>query len=96
MDGHLLWAMIAGALRDPILWVMAAVIGWSVNREVTRTIGLLATAGGVWGAIRAAVYMNLGEELGTATILLMIAICVILMAGIGLAVREVRWLMNKG
>ncbi len=94
MDANTLWLVIGGSLRDPLLWILAAVLGWDVDRELRRTIGFLASAGGVWGGIRGAVYIGLGETVSTTLIVTLIAICVTLTVFFGLAVREVRWLVQ--
>ena len=95
MDTALLWAMVAGSLRDPILWILAAVIGWSYERAATKTIGFLVTAGCLWGAIRIAIYMAYGEQLGLPVAAQIMLVCVILMSAVGMAVREGRWLIAK-
>ena len=95
MDTALLWTMVAGSLRDPILWILAAVIGWDYTRAATKTVGFLVTAGCLWGAIRIAIYMAYGEQLGLPVAAQIMLICVILMSAVGMAVREGRWLVAK-
>ena len=95
MDTALLWTMVAGSLRDPILWILAAVIGWDHKRAAPKTVGYLVTAGCLWGAIRVAVYIAHGEQLGLPLAAQIMLICVILMSAVGIAVREGRWLAAK-
>jgi len=95
METALLWPMIAGSLRDPILWILAAVIGWDHTRAATKTISFLITAGCLWGAIRIAIYMAYGEQLGLSVAAQIMLICVVLMTAVGIAVREGRWLIAK-
>lgn len=95
MDGELIWTMIAGSLRDPILWILAAVLGWDHTRAATKTIGFLVTAGCLWGAIRVAIYVAYDEQLGLPLAAQIMLICVVLMTAFGMAVREGRWLAAK-
>ena len=95
METALLWTMIAGSLRDPILWILAAVIGWDHTRPATKTVGYLVTAGCLWGAIRVAIYMGRGEQLGLPPAAQIMLICVLLMTAVGITVREGRWLFAK-
>ena len=95
MDSTLIWTMIAGSLRDPILWILAAVIGWDHTRAASKTVGFLVTAGCLWGAIRVAIYMAYGEQLGLPRAAQIMLICVLLMVAAGMAVREGRWLFAK-
>ena len=87
--------VVRGAVADPILWILAAVIGWDHRRAAAATIGLLGTAGCVWGAVRVAVYVALGASLGLPTAALTVAVCVALMLAAGLGVREFRWYFAK-
>jgi len=95
MEAALIWTMIAGSLRDPMLWILAAVIGWDHTRAATKTISFLVTGGCLWGAIRIAIYMAYGEQLGLSGAAQIMLICVLLMTGVGIAVREARWLIAK-
>ena len=95
MESALIWTMITGSLRDPILWILAAVIGWDQTRPAAKTINLLVTAGGLWGAIRIAIYMAHGETLGLPVAAQIMLVCVVLMTVLGMAVREVRWYIAK-
>lgn len=95
MESTLIWTMIAGSLPDPILWILAAVIGWDHKRAATKTFGFLVSAGCLWGAIRIAIYMAYGEQLGLPRAAQIMLICVLLMAAAGMAIREARWLLTK-
>ena len=80
---------------DPILWVLAAFIGWNHARPATKTVGFLVTAGCLWGGIRVAVYTVREESLGLPLAAQIMLICVLLMTALGMAVREGRWLAAK-
>lgn len=95
METALFWTMIAGSLRDPILWILAAIIGWDTGRAATKTISFLVTAGCLWGAIRIAIYMAYGEALGLTVAAQIMLVCVVLMTAVGMVVREVRWYIAK-
>ena len=90
MDSATLWLLIGGGLKDPMLWVLGGVVGWDVARELRRTVGYLAAAGGLWGGVRGGVYIGFGETMTPALALGLIAVSVALMILFGLAVREVR------
>ena len=92
-DRALVMAMLSGALVDPVLWVIGAVIGWDHRRAVQTTAALLVAGGLVWGAVRVGVYTAFGEALGASRAALLVLICVALMVALGLAVREGRWLL---
>lgn len=87
--------VVRGAVVDPILWILAGVIGWDHRRPALATAGLLGTAGCVWGAVRVAVYVSMGESLGLATAALTVSVCVALLLAAGLTVREIRWYFAK-
>lgn len=87
--------VVRGAVVDPILWILAGVIGWDHHRPALATAGLLGTAGCVWGAVRVAVYVSMGESLGLATAALTVSVCVALLLAAGLTVREIRWYFAK-
>lgn len=95
MESALIWTMITGSLRDPILWILAAVMGWDHARPAAKTINLLVAAGALWGAIRIAIYMARGESLGLPLAAQIMLVCVVLMTAVGMAVREVRWYIAK-
>lgn len=87
--------IVRGAVVDPILWILAGVIGWDHRRRALATASLLGTAGCVWGAVRVAVYVSMGERLGLATAALTVSVCVALLLAVGLTVREIRWYFAK-
>lgn len=95
MDPTAIVLMIKGSLMDPILWVIGPVIGWDIKRAPTMTASFLITAGCVWGAVRTAVYVARGEELGIPAAAQIVLVCVVAMLGFGFAVREARWLLKK-
>ena len=88
----LLTVMLWGSVRDPIFWIVGAVFGWDIEREFSKSVWFFIVAGTVWGGIRSAIYLSLGEELALTGIIGMVGICVVLMCAFGLAVRGIRLL----
>ena len=86
----LLTVMLWGSVRDPIFWIVGAVFGWDIEREFSKSVWFFIAAGTVWGGIRSAIYLSLGEELALSGIVGMVGICVVLMCALGLAVRGIR------
>ena len=84
MISYEVWvAIVLGSFRDPILWIVAFIFGWDVERESRRTSVFLIVAGLIWGGIRVSVYTGRGAELSSAEGLVIIGVCVFLMVGIG-------------
>ena len=84
---ELLVSMVSGSLRDPILWIVAAIFGWDPERRLTQTLQFLLAAGFIWGCIRVAVYSSFGTALSTVHGLMIIAVCVGLVTLVGGAIR---------
>ena len=92
---ELLVSIVSGSLRDPILWIVAAIFGWDPERRLTQTMQFLLAAGFIWGCIRVAVYSSFGTELTTVQGLMILAVCVGLMAVVGCVVRLGRGYFDK-
>lgn len=90
MNLDLLAIMFWGSVRDPIFWIVGAIFGWDIERELSKSVWFFVGAGAVWGGIRVAIYLGLGEELGLAGTIGMVGICVGLMCSLGLTVRAIR------
>ena len=90
MDLELLGIMFWGSIRDPILWIVGIIFGWDVEREFKKSVWFFLVGGAVWGAIRVAIYVSLGEKLGLLGSCYIVAICVGLMCGLCLMVRIFR------
>lgn len=91
-DGQVFLALLKGSVLDPILWVFAIILGWSTDRPLQGTITFLIGAGLFWGAIRAGIYGSMGEPLTATTIASIMVVCIGLMLGLGVLVREIRWM----
>ena len=92
---ELLVSIVSGSLRDPILWIVAAIFGWDPERRPAQTVQFLLAAGFIWGCIRVAVYSSFGTELSTVQGLVILAVCVGLMALVGGAIRVGRGYFRK-
>ena len=84
---ELLVSIVSGSLRDPILWIVAAIFGWDSERRLMQTLQFLLAAGFIWGCIRVAVYSSFGTELSTVQGLVILTVCVGLMTLVGGAIR---------
>ena len=83
----MLLSIVSGSLRDPILWIVAAIFGWDLERRVGQTIQFLLVAGFIWGCIRVAVYSSFEAALDTVQGLAIIVVCVGLMILVGGIIR---------
>ena len=90
MNLELLGIMFWGSVRDPILWIVGVIFGWDVDRELKKSVWFFLIAGAVWGGIRVAIYVSLGEHLGLVGSSYIVGICVGLMCGLCLLVRIMR------
>ena len=92
---ELLVSIVSGSLRDPILWIVAAIFGWDPERRLMQTAQFLLAAGFIWGCIRVAVYNSFGTDLSTAQGLTILTVCVGLMTLVGGAIRLGRGYLRK-
>lgn len=76
-------AIVLGSFRDPILWIVAFIFGWDIEREARRTAVFLVVAGLIWGGIRVSVYTGRGAELSSSEGLVIVGVCVALMGAVG-------------
>ena len=79
--------IVSGSLRDPILWIVAAIFGWDLERRIRQTLQFLLAAGFIWGCIRVAVYSSFDASLDTVQSLKIILVCVVLMVLVGATIR---------
>ena len=84
---ELLVSIVSGSLRDPILWIVAAIFGWDPERRPAQTVQFLLVAGFIWGCIRVAVYSSFGTELSAVQGLVILTVCVGLMTLVGGLIR---------
>jgi len=82
--------MFLGSIRDPILWIVGTIFGWDADRELKKSVWLFLIAGAVWGGIRVAIYVSLGEQLQLVGSAYMVGICIGLMCVWCLFIRSMR------
>ena len=82
--------MLSGSVRDPIFWSVGAIFGWDIKRPLEKSLGIWLIAGFIWGGIRTAIYLNLGENLGAIQCCSIMIICVGLMCILAYSIRLAR------
>ena len=82
--------MLSGSVRDPILWIIGAIFGWDIERSLEKSLWIWLIAGLIWGGIRAAIYLNLGESLGVVECGSIMMLCAGLMCILALSIRLAR------
>ena len=87
--------MLGGSVRDPILWIIGAIFGWDIERSLEKSLWIWLIAGLIWGGIRAAIYLNLGENLGVVECGSIMIICVGLMCILAFSIRLARSIYSR-
>ena len=87
--------MVSGSVRDPILWIIGAIFGWDIERPLEKSLGIWLIAGLIWGGIRTAIYLNLGENLGASQCSSIMIICVGLMCILAFIIRLSRSIYSR-
>ena len=82
--------MLSGSVRDPIFWIVGAIFGWDIERPLKKSLWIWLAAGLIWGGIRAAIYLNLGENLGVVECGGIMILCVGLMCILAVSIRFAR------
>ena len=88
---ELLVSAMVYSLKDPILWIVALIFGWDIERPLKHTARFLLAAGFIWGCIRFAILRVRDQDHGLMTI----AICIGLMLLVGGTVQVGRRLVIK-
>ena len=85
MDINFINNLIIGSLRDPILWIIAAVFASNIISKFFRyKLFLLSIAGIIWGFIRLYIYKSFGEVFTFNQTILLLLVCLLLMITIGI------------
>ena len=95
MDILIIQAIFLGTLRDPILWILCAVLGWQTDRPLHKLLWMLVTGGLFFGLFRGLVYRyGFDEALTGDTFGMVIASATLLTIAGGMAVFGLRsaWL----
>lgn len=95
MDPLIIKAIFLGTLRDPILWILCAVLGWQTDRPLHKLLWMLVAGGLFFGLFRGLVYRyGFDEALTGDTFGMVIASATLLTIAGGMAVFGLRsaWL----
>ena len=85
MSDNFIITLIMGSLRDPILWIIAAVFASNIISKFFRyKLFLLSIAGIIWGFIRLYIYKSFGEVFTFNQTILLLLVCLLLMITIGI------------
>ena len=96
MTASLFKLLLVGSVSDPILWIIAPIVGWLVKGSFHQMLFLLAAAGAIWGGLRVAVYIARGETVTAEMGSVMVLICAGLMIGVGLTVYSlIKWRQSR-
>ena len=95
MNWDIFVLMLSGSVRDPIFWIVGAIFGWDIERPLEKSLGIWLIAGLIWGGIRAAIYLNLGENLGVVECGAIMIICVGLMCILAFSIRLSRSIYSR-
>tara|TARA_B100001142_G_C14187559_1_gene598675 strand:- start:381 stop:677 length:297 start_codon:yes stop_codon:yes gene_type:complete len=84
MSDNFIISLIIGSLRDPILWIIAAVFASNIiSKFLKYKLFLLSIAGIIWGFIRLYIYKSFGEVFTFNQTLLLLLVCLLLMITLG-------------
>jgi hypothetical protein len=95
MDPLIIKTIFLGTLRDPILWILCAVLGWQTDRPLHKLLWMLVAGGLFFGLFRGLVYRyGFDEALTGDTFGMVIASATLLTIAGGMAVFGLRsaWL----
>ena len=95
MNWDIFVLMLSGSVRDPIFWVVGAIFGWDIERPLEKSLGIWLIAGLIWGGIRAAIYLNLGENLGVVECGAIMILCGGLMCILAISIRFARVIYQR-
>ena len=85
MDIDFLLLLMIGTIKDPILWILAAIIGSKIlSNSIPKKIMYLFISGFILGFIRLNIYKSFGESFTSGQTLLLIIICILFMISLGL------------
>ncbi|AFK53521.1 hypothetical protein [Tistrella mobilis] len=91
MDPLIIKTIFLGTLRDPILWILCAVLGWQTDRPLHKLLWMLVAGGLFFGLFRGLVYRyGFDEALTGDTFGMVIASATLLTIAGGMAVFGLR------
>ena len=85
MDIDFLLLLMIGTIKDPILWILACIIGSNIlANSISKKIMYLFISGFILGFIRLNIYKSFGESFTSVQTLTLITICILFMLSLGL------------
>ena len=77
--------LMIGTIKDPILWILSVIIGSNVlAKSIAKKIMYLFLSGLILGLIRLNIYKSFGENFTSSQTLLLVFICILFMALVGI------------
>jgi hypothetical protein len=84
MDINFLLLLMIGTIKDPILWILAGIIGSNIlANSISKKIMYLFVSGFILGFIRLNIYKSFGEVFTSVQTLSLIIICILFMISLG-------------
>ena len=84
MDINFLLLLMLGTIKDPILWILACIIGSNIlANSISIKIMYLFISGFILGFIRLNIYKSFGESFTSGQTLLLIIISILFMISLG-------------
>lgn len=84
MTTDFLLLLILGTIKDPILWILASIIGSNIlATSVYKKILYLIVSGFVLGFIRLNIYKSFGESFSSIQTLSLVFVCILFMLILG-------------
>jgi len=85
MTTDFLLLLILGTIKDPILWILASIIGSNIlTTSVYKKLLYLIVSGFVLGFIRLNIYKAFGESFSSIQTISLVFVCILFMLILGL------------
>jgi len=85
MDKSFILLLLIGTIKDPILWILAGIIGSNIlANSISKKIMYLFISGFILGFIRLNIYKSFGESFTSVQTLTLITICILFMLSLGM------------
>ena len=85
MDINFLLLLMIGTIKDPILWILAGIIGSNIlANSISKKIMYLFVSGFILGFIRLNIYKSFGESFTSVQTLTLIIVCILFMISLGI------------
>ena len=85
MDKGFILLLIIGTIKDPILWILAVIIGSNIlANSISKKMMYLFISGFILGFIRLNIYKSFGESFTSVQTLTLIIVCILFMISLGM------------